>query len=466
VKEALERFKVASTGRWAVSIRIYMLTVPFAVLINMERENILNPGNSTRSFAICMFGEFASYLYIFVAQATLLKHRRIRQQRLLTCLFVWFSTGTVKGIFFVIYAVWAYGLEFDFPQRIIAPTLFAGISSGMLAFYFGSIERRRIESKALDSLDEFLSIDEGVMVAADAKARKEAVATLQSTLGPQIEKLQSVTSSMALGATSAKAEVNLVLQQSQAIASAVNHQARAISRSRANLADSRSKRVTISYFSGLFPKVISVRITVLVIILGASTGQMTRNGPLGVASGFLGAAIMAVVLLILRTISKKLFGNKLTYFILASYVIVFLTQAIYVANLSRIGFNLENPYMPWYSGLKTIYGFYLASMIANLLVDSTENFEGLKRENDARRATIAALDRDQENLTQHIFTTRFGTIQGKISGVTMAMQLLSSTPEGMNHHEKAQELLSNAHELLTDVNLEIKALSEEVFRAK
>jgi hypothetical protein len=80
VKEALERFKVASTGRWAVSIRIYMLTVPFAVLINMERENILNPGNATRSFAICMAGEFASYLYIFIAQATLRHANSTRMQ--------------------------------------------------------------------------------------------------------------------------------------------------------------------------------------------------------------------------------------------------------------------------------------------------------------------------------------------------------------------------------------------------
>jgi hypothetical protein len=91
VKEALERFKVASTGRWAISVRTYVLTVPFAVMMNMERENLLNPGNTSRSFAICMAGELASWLFLFMAHATLLKHRRERQQRFSKCLFVWFG---------------------------------------------------------------------------------------------------------------------------------------------------------------------------------------------------------------------------------------------------------------------------------------------------------------------------------------------------------------------------------------
>jgi hypothetical protein len=329
----------------------------------------------------------------------------------------------------------------------------------MLAFYFGSIERRRIEGKALNSLDEFLSIDEGLMVEADAKARKDAVFALRSTLVPQIEKLQAVTSKMALNATSDKDEVNLMVQQSQALGAAVDYQAQAISRSRAVLTDERGKRESISYLSGLFPKVISVRISIFVIFLGMTTAQITRNGPIGVASGLLGLAVMAVVLFILRKISKKLDGNTLTYFILGSYVIVFLTQVIYVANLSRIGFDLPNPYMPWYSGLKTIYGFYLASMVASLMIDTTENFEGLKIGNDALRANIMDLDRNQENLAQHIFTTQFGTIQGKISGVIMALQLLQNIVEESSHQDKKRELIASANLLLVDTLHEINDLS-------
>ena len=203
----------------------------------------------------------------------------------------------------------------------------------------------------------------------------------------------------------------------------------------------------------------------LVVILGASTGQMTRNGPLGVASGLVGAAVLGVVVTGLRQYSKKLSGRKLRNLLIASYPIVFLTQAIYVANLSRIGFDLRDPYAPWYSGMKTIYGFYIASIIASLLVHTTEQLEGSRSENEELRIEIARLDRGQEALRQHIFTTRFGTIQGKISGVVMALQLSAGANSESKSFEKIQELLAGAKQLLIDARHEIDALSKETLSA-
>ncbi len=465
MRESLERFRVAATGRWAISIRTYMLAVPFAVLIGLERENVLNPGNMTHSYAIVICGELASYLYIFIAQATLLRHRRERPQSLSLCIFVWFSTGTVKGLFFIIYAVWAYGYEPDFFIRVVPPTLFAGFSSALLAFYFGSIERRRIESKALGSLDELLSVDQGLMIAADAQARTEAISALKNSLVPQLDKLQRTVSELAQSDSRNQENLTSLARQSEELGDAVAFQAQAIARGRANSEKKRAKPDSISFFSGLFPQVISVRITILVVILGASTGQMTRNGPLGVASGVVGAAVLGVVVTGLRQYSKRLTGVKLRNLLIASYPIVFLTQAIYVANLSRIGFDLRDPYAPWYSGLKTIYGFYIASIIASLLVDTTQQFDNSRTESEVLRTELARLDRGQEALRQHIFTTRFGTIQGKISGVVMALQLSSGTNSELKPSEKIQELLTGANQLLNDARLEIEALSKETLSA-
>ena len=464
MREAIERFRVAATGRWAVSIRIYMLTVPFAVLINMERENILNPGNATRSFAICVAGEFASYLYIFIAQATLLKHRRVRLQRLSTCLFVWFSTGTVKGIFFIIYAIWAYGYQPDFLARTIAPTMFSGFSCALLSFYFGTIERRRIESKALGSLDQLLSVDQGLMISADAQARTRAIEALNSSLVPQLEKLQGTVSELAKSDIRNQDELISLAEQSQQLGAAVEHEAQAIARGRAHENVLKEKSESISYFSGLFPRVISVRITLIVVVLGMTSGQLTRNGLLGFASGLVGAAVIGAVVFTLRFYSKKLTGAKLRNVVIAAYPIVFLTQTIYVANLSKIGFDLRSPYMPWYSGIKTIYGFYISSIIASLLVDTTKQFDESLIDNIELRATIKRLDRDQEALNQHIFTTRFGTIQGKISGVIMALQLTAGQNSSMKSDEKIKELLSGANQLLSDARTEISALSKEIVR--
>ena len=465
MKNALERFKVAATGRWAVSIRIYVLTVPFALMINVERENILNPGYLSHAIAICITGELASYLYLFIAQATLLKHRRIKLQSLSKCAFVWFSTGTIKGIFFILYATRAYGYDADFLARIIMPTVFSGFSGALLAFYFGTIDRRRIENRALNSLDELLAVDQGLSFANDAKARSAAIGVLRETLLPQLEKLEDSLAAIAGSNSETNVMFKSLAHQSQELGSAIDTEANAIARSRAE--DPKKNRAAdeVSFFSAVLPKVISVRVTLTVVILGMFTSQMTRNGPTGVASGLVGAAVLGVVLFILRRLSKKLTGVALRNFVLASFPIVFFTQFIYVSNLSRIGFNLENPYMPWYSAMKTIYGFYIASIIASLIVDTTTHFENSLTENEKLRLEIAKLDREQEALARHLFTTRFGTIQGKISGVTMALQLASNHPSSQSNVMKTQDLVAGAIILLRDATLEIEALNKDYIGA-
>ena len=461
MKYALERFRVAATGRWAVSIRSFILTIPFVFMINIERENLLNPGNFTRSLAICIAGELASYLYIFIAQSTLLKHRSEQLQRLSICVFVWFSTGIVKGVFFCIYAVWAFGYEANYLDRILPSTAFSGISLALLAFYFGTIDRKRIESKALHSLDQFLAVDQGIKIANDAKARINLIQVLKETLIPQIEKLENTLSGTYPVNTKTETLITSLSHQSKQLLDTIEFQSQVIARSRAKGPQGNRAFREISLFQGFIPKVISVRLTLVVVVLGMSIGQLTRNGALGVASGLVGAAILGIVVFSLRMFSKTLGGKKLTYLVLASFPIVFLTQIIYVANLSRIGFNLENPYIPVYSAMKTVYGFYLASIVASLVVDTSDDFKNSAGEHEDIRLSIANLDLEQAVLDNHLFATRFGTIQGKITGVTMAIQILINQQSKSLSAEKIEEILSDAIKLLSDAHIEIKELNKE-----
>ena len=462
MREALERFRVAATGRWAVSIRSYILAVPFAMAINVERENVLNPGNFATSLAICLAGEFASYLYLYLAQATLLKHRRERLQRLSTCIFVWFSAGTVKGIFFTLYAVMAHGYDPDFLARAFVPTMFSGFSCALLAFYFGTIDRRRIESKALNSLGEFLNADQELGHSDIESARIEAVRVLRETLAPQLEKLEDSLSRLSFANTESQDLFTSLASESADLGVQIEVEAQTISKSESKEApQGRRAPREISWLSGLIPQVISVRITLILYILGMTSGQLTRNGALGVASGLVGAVILTVIVFSLRVYSRKLRGQKRTTFIFASFPIVFLTQMFYVSNLSHIGFNLDDPYTPWYSALKTIYGFYIASIIASLIVDTSTEFKYSVTESDKMRLRLAMQEIEQEALNRHLFTTRFGSVQGKITGVTMALQLLSNQSLETSDPKKNEELISGAISILRDARLEIAALGRE-----
>ena len=327
MKEALERFKVASTGRWAISVRTYILTVPIAIAMNLERENLLNPGNASRSIAICMAGELASWLFLFISHTTLLKHRRERQQRFSKCLFVWFGAGAVKSAVFILYSTTAFGLESDVTVRAFMPTLFTGATAGLLAFYFGTIDRRRIESSALTTVDRYLRAEKIELDALDRIARVEAVKSLRSDLEPEIIHLRSVASGLGnqLDNTKSRDELNEILELSRDLEDRIEREALKLSENRveSDRFDSSEAKPPINF--GFVPTVISVRTSAVVITLGMFSGQIVRNGPIGVASGLFGTALLVIVLLALRKTSIRLSGTNFVIVIIASYPIIFLT---------------------------------------------------------------------------------------------------------------------------------------------
>ena len=61
-------------------------------------------------------------------------------------------------------------------------------------------------------------------------------------------------------------------------------------------------------------------------------------------------------------------------------------------------------------------------------------------------------------LDQHLYSTRFGTLQGKISGVIMALQLIEASSRNSEFYTKREALISNAYNLLDDALREIEAL--------
>jgi hypothetical protein len=463
VKEALERFKVASTGRWAISVRTYVLTVPIAIAMNLESENLLNPGNASRSIAICMAGELASWLFLFISHTTLLKHRRERQQRISKCLFVWFGAGAVKSVVFIFYSTTAFGLEPDVNVRAFMPTLFTGATTGLLAFYFGTIDRRRIESSALTTVDRYLRAEKIELNALDRIARVEAVKSLRSDLEPEIIHLRSVASGLGnqLDNKKSKDELNEILELSRDLEDRIEREALKLSENRVERGrfDSSEAKAPINF--GFVPTVISVRTSAVVITLGMFSGQIGRNGPIGVASGLFGTALLVIVLLALRKTSIRLSGTNFVIVIIASYPIVFLTQFIYVSELLPALFELPNPYLPWYSALKTIYGYYLASIVAGLLISNTEKLTASREVHDDLQSEIAALNQQQDLITQHILETRFGTIKGKIAGVTMALQLILNEDSSITATNLQSKMMTGALQLLTEAQTEVELLDIE-----
>ena len=286
----IQRFKYAATGRWAVSIRTYLLIFPFGYLVSVERELLLNKVSLSKAAGIAIAGELASFLYLFLAQEILLGRRREQSQPIWRCFLVWITTGLVRGFGVSIYASWAFGYGFDALRRIPAATTYTTVVMALAAFYFGSIDRKRTELLALSSLDELLIQDKGTLEALDAKRSTDAIKVLENNLLPQVRALQLGIKGVLEKESGSESADNLskLHAQSLEINRVLEVEREALRGPRNGNSQTIGNHAEVSYWSAVIPRIISVRLTALFYTLGVFSGQFQRNGIEGVLAGMLG----------------------------------------------------------------------------------------------------------------------------------------------------------------------------------
>jgi hypothetical protein len=459
VNSYLQRFRFAATGRWAVSIRTYLLIFPFGYLVSVERELVLNQVSLSRAAGIALAGELASFLYLFLAQDLLLGQRNEQLQPAWRCFFVWITTGLVRGLGVSAYARWAYGYDLDALRRIPAATSYTTVVMALAAVYFGSIERKRTELQAMNSLNELLSRDQGELAYVESQRSADANKVLEGILLPQVKSLQLGIKSALEKEEGGQSAVDLskLLAQSIEISRALETERESLlghGQTNSKGVDSSKK---VSYWTSVVPKIISIRLTSVFYILGVFSGQFPRNGIEGVLAGLLGLIPLMFFLLPMSQIIKRVKRGRFALFLIA-FLSAFLVSYFYNVAQPKIGFSLDNPYKPWYSALKTTYGIYFASVIASLIVEVSDKHESASKRSLATREKVNQLFRRSSELEKAIYEGQYGALQGKISGVTMALHLIGSETMGRIAPERKLELLSNANELLGQSLEEIHSL--------
>jgi len=460
VKSALQRFRYAATGRWAVSIRTYLVLIfPFGFLTSIEREQLLNVVGISQAATIAFAGELAASLYLFLAQLFILGDRKTKLQPLSRCIFVWVSTGLVRGGFTAVYAQWAFGYQLDLPIRLPAAILFTAGAMAVSAFYFGTIERKRLETQALHSLGGVLHQEHSGLNDLEVEKRRQVLSVFEAQLLPQVSALRSGIQKLLAGQDqNSEQGLHQLLTQSQEISKAINKQKLEYERGSKSASGEYNSELQIPYWSQLVPKIISIRLTFFVLLLGASTAQFPRNGIKGVAAGVIGAFFITSILLPLSILIKK-YPSHRNFLMPLGFAAAFSVQYIFNLLQPTLGFVLNNPYTPWYSGLKSVYGVYISSVIASLLVNTGREFEGANIKGSNLRDAIHLLSLRNEVIDQSIFDTRFGTLQGKIAGVTMALHLMDTQSLGQISAARKKELLESANELLGESMRTIESLT-------
>ena len=154
MNDGWNNFKLVATGRWAVSFIGFLITVPFGLIVSVEREINFNPaGGLYQAFLIACSGYFATFIYVFTLQATILKKRSLKAEPILKCIFTWYSAGVLLGLSTTAYATVAFGVSGNILERVAMPTFYTGVALALTAYFLGTIGRLREENKAFDNLE-------------------------------------------------------------------------------------------------------------------------------------------------------------------------------------------------------------------------------------------------------------------------------------------------------------------------
>jgi hypothetical protein len=452
MKDGWENFKLVATGRWSISFIGFLLTVPFGVLVSIERELTFDPdADLYRAFLITCAGYFVTFLYIFTLQATILRNRVQKPVPILKCILIWYSAGLVYGISTATYAKFAFASDWWIFERTAMPTLYIGAALALTAYFLGTIGRLREENRAFNNLESLLLSDSKGLTLSEDESYQNATTVYATLVRPEVKKISTVLYTLEDNVIYAHLRSQIVRLQDQ------SQELKRILDKRINLQLSKVsdpldswklRNNEVSLFSEILPRHISVRISFLVIVLGAVTGQFPRNGIPGVVAGLTGSVIIGIGLFVLSRFYKKSLVQRHLLLRFLFFFLAFAIQVFWTFMQPYVGFDLNDPYNPFYSGAKTIYGVYVASIIASLIVMNAEQ-KGIYFERS--RKLLAEFERrtgEMEVSEERMLEIRYGTLLGKLGSVSLAVNLLETSEEIGQRSLDIEAVLQEASELL------------------
>ena len=464
MRDGWDNFKLVATGRWSVSFIGFLITAPFGLLVSIERELTFNPdGDLYQAFLIACAGYFVTFLYVFTLQATILKRRVQKAAPIFICILIWYSAGTVLGISTAAYAKFAFATDWMIVERTVMPTMYVGAALALTAYFLGTIGRLREENRAFNNLESLLLNDSRGLTLSEDESFQNATTVYATLVRPEVKKISTVLYTLEdnVAYSHLRSQVAKLQDQCQELKRIIDNRiSLQLSKVSEPLDSWKLRDNQVSLFSEILPRRISVRISFIVIALGAVTGQFPKNGIPGVAAGLTGAVFIGFGLFVLSRLYKKAVVQSHALLRFFFYFLAFATQVLWTFLQPYVGFDLNDPYNPFYSGAKTIYGVYLASIIASLIVMNAEQ-KGIHFERNRRLMTeFERRTSEIEVSEERMLEIRYGTLLGKLGSVSLAMNLLETSEEIGQRSLDIEAVLGEASELLGESILILEGMAD------
>lgn len=439
-----------------------ILYLPISLVFALEREFALTPGSLNDQIRIVLAGEFTSFLFLHICALTLLRNRKNRGQSLFLCISVWAMTGVVRGYFAEFYASSVLDYESNWVNRILLSAIFTTLGLGLAAYTFGYIYELEIKKSVLRSLNNFISIDSKNLNSSQISMKEEAIATLQKTLIPKVIQLQALSSGLKKAETSSALTLSLQALEEQARRLAYQMRVNldnleSIPNPRSN---SFSRRFNTSKFPIAFwPNRLSVKLSFSFLLIGGAIVQYGRNSTPGVMAALFSSLLAGSVLFIFERFLKTQASIESRLVHIFAYIAVFIVQFSYSSVLIPLIFDLPQGFSPWYSSFKVTLVVFMASFFLSFIEADSERLVEMSKEISDSRENLKSKNSTNEILTSLNIATNQGALQGKISGVILALNMIAEDEDLNKTSMNPVLVINNATTLLTDSIAEIQNVS-------
>ena len=292
--------------------------------------------------------------------------------------------------------------------------------------------------------------------------KEEAIITLQQTLIPKVIQLQRLTAGLkkyelsqplALALFSLEEQAHRLVYQMRVnldnLESIPNPRSGVVSRIFS------SSRTTLNFW----PNLISVKLSFSVLLIGGVVVQFGRNTIIGALCSILGSVISVVTLLVFDRISKRTVISRRSLVVASAFLSVYVFHYLYSSRIVPALFDLARPLDPWYSATKVTLGVYFASLFLSFLKADSLLLKTMSNESTNSRVILDLKSSKNELLDVVNTTTNQGELQGHISGVIMALNLLTKDEDTFLSSKDPSGIINNANTLLSNAIAEIQNLS-------
>jgi signal transduction histidine kinase len=442
----LSYFEERLTGRWSLSFWQWLFCAPLAVYSSHDRIAKLSGLTDSEALVIAFLIIPFSALSYFIASEFILKSRYTTPQSFerIFIAYVFISVFTsfleMAGSALLFDQKPLIGTQFLTP---IFPNFVVLVATATL---ISELSDSNLRLRKVSALGEELALNDGAINAELEKEKNQLVAGIENFLIPQLSKVRKALESAKLSSSRDEklAAIEAIEEFANKSVRTFSHEIyeKEISKFEPpkSLAEKRAR-----ILSEIYQPYISIKLVIVFGVLIGGSQNLSFNGIDGLLYNVIAIFIITLIGIIsnsiMKVISKSFIEVKYLSFVFHLFL-VGLTSAIFFSYLQDEIFNLEFKYDTGQVVYRNVINVLFSSAIVTLIEGRKELASRAELLNVQIQSQMLSRNRLLLDIRERVASIIHGQIQGRLSGIALALRLQDPDVTDLKKEEEISNLLA------------------------